>query len=83
MQVLITYRLTWQRNTEQGGDCSSSTVAAATLLNASGHLVCREGCVGMAALKYQCTDFSVDDNWSTGQGSNEMNFTGVTNFEAS
>ena len=84
MQVVITYRMTWKRDSVQGGNCDSDTVAAATLLNARGRLICRKGCAGrLAALKYQCTDFSVDENWSTGQGSNEVNLTGVTSFEAS
>ena len=54
------------------------------MLDVRGQLVCREGCSGsLVALKYQCTDFSVDENWSTGQGSSETNLTGVTDFEAS
>ena len=53
-----------------------------------GDITCRVGCTGirfgsLGLALYQCTDFSVDEDWSTGEGSNEANLTGVTNFEAS
>ena len=50
-----------------------------------GSLVCRSGCEGrnFGSLQYRCTDFSVNEDWSTGQGSNEVSLSGVTSFEAS
>ena len=80
---MVTHRIAWRRDTRQGGNCDANTTAAGTLIG-MGTLACRSGCSGeIGSLQYQCTDFSVDDNWSAGQGSNEMNLTSVVNFEAS
>ena len=80
---MITHRIAWRRNSTEGGNCDAHTTAARNLLG-GGALDCRSGCSGkIGSLQYQCTDFSVDDNWSAGQGSNEINLTPVVNFEAS
>ena len=80
---MVTHRIAWRRDSTAGGDCDANTTATGTLLG-EGTLVCRSGCSGnIGTLQYQCTDFSVTDNWSAGQGSNEMNLTSVVSFEAS
>ena len=80
---MITHRIAWRRNSAEGGNCNAHTTAAGTLLG-GGTLDCRSGCEGnIGSLQYQCTDFSVTDNWSAGQGSNEINLTSVVSFEAS
>ena len=59
-------------------------MSAGTLIGIDHPLVCRSGCSGdIGSLQYQCTDFSVDENWSAGQGSNEINLGSAVNFEAS
>ena len=50
----------------------------------SGSVDCRSGCLGnIGLLWYQCTDFSIVENWSAGQGSNEADLSETENFEAS
>ena len=59
-------------------------MAAGTLIGEAGEFFCREGCNGsLGSVQFQCTDFSVDEDWSAGQGSNEVNLTSVESFEAS
>ena len=80
---MITHRIAWRRNSTEGDSCDAHTTAARTLLG-GGTLACRSGCSGnIGSLQYQCADFSVTDNWSAGQGSNEINLTSVVSFEAS
>ena len=82
LQVLFTHRIAWSRGSPEG-NCDANTVAAATLIG-GGELACRSGCSGsIGFLQYQCTDFSVSEDWSAGQGSNEVSLSGVTSFEAS
>lgn len=75
--------MTWRR-TE--GFCDGSTVSTGDLVIFAGRnfmMTCRRGCSGSVAVLFQCTDFSIEEEWSDGQGSTEITFSGVTNFEAS
>ena len=64
--------------------CNASTVSAGTLIRVAGNITCQRGCSGsLGSVQFRCTDFSVDENWSAGQGSNEVTLSGVTKFEAS
>ena len=59
-------------------------MSAGTLIGEAGSITCQRGCSGsLGSVQFQCTDFSVDEDWSAGQGSNEVTLSGVTNFEAS
>ena len=59
-------------------------MSAGTLIGPAGNIVCQIGCSGtLGSVQFQCTDFSVEEDWSAGQGSTEMNLAGLTNFEAS
>ena len=58
-------------------------MSAGTLLG-GGSLTCHSSCSGtIVSLQYQCTDFSVAEDWSAGQGSHEVSLNGDTHFEAS
>ena len=80
---MVTHRIAWRR--DYGGTfCNATTVSAGTLIGSSDVFTCHVGCSGnIGSVRFQCTDFSVDENWSAGQGSNVVNLTEVTNFEAS
>ena len=85
LQVLFTHRIAWRRGSSEGGNCDASTVDEARMIG-GGELACSiaSGCSAfIGSLEYQCTDFSVAEDWSAGQGSNEVSLSGVTSFEAS
>ena len=83
LQVEFTHRIAWRRDSTQGGTCDDSTIENEELLG-SGELVCRKECSGtVGSMKYFCNDFSVLDNWSTGERTYEYNFGVISNFEAS
>ena len=78
---MVTHRIAWRRGT---AFCDASTVAAGTLIGLGGFFACTVGCSGnLGSVQFQCTDFSVDEDWSDGQGTNEVTLIGVANFEAS
>ena len=81
-QVEFTHRIAWKR----GGDafCDDTTISEGKLIGENGNLTCRKGCSGnIGSTKFNCTDFSVDEDWSAGEGSNVVNLTGDPRFEAS
>ena len=81
VQVEVTHRIAWRRGT---AFCDASTVAAGNLIGQGGAYACRSGCSGsLGSTQFQCTDFSVSEDWSAGQGSSTVTLSGVTNFEAS
>ena len=78
----ITHRIAWRRDSSEGGTCTQATIHAQTLLPSGGQLTCQSGCSGnIGDLSYYCTDFSVTDNWSTGERTYTHNFIGPS-FEA-
>lgn len=46
------------------------------LMNGEGTLSCYNGCTGniVSPMSYICTDYSIDENWSTGQRVVEYSF---------
>ena len=81
MQIVVTHRIAWRRG---WFFCNASTVSAGTLIGQAGSFACTVGCSGdLGSVQFQCTDFSVDEDWSAGQGTNEVTLSGVANFEAS
>ena len=80
LQVQVTHRVAWRRNTDAGGRCTQATIDAQTLLQGEGQLsrTCRSGCINgtIEDFSYYCTDFSVTDNWSAGERTYKYNFTG-------
>ena len=80
-QIVVAHRIAWERET---AFCNASTVSAGSLIGEHGTFTCRSGCSGsLGSTQFQCTDFNVDEDWSSGEGRNEVTLSGVTNFEAS
>ena len=78
---MVTHRIAWHSD---WAFCNASTVAAGTLIGPTGNIACTVGCSGnLGSVQFQCTDFSVSEDWSAGQGTNEVTLSGVANFEAS
>ena len=62
------FRISWRRS--YGGlVCTDEMIADATLVRGEGNVECFENCYGyLGPLSFQCTDFSVDEDWSSGRG---------------
>lgn len=75
-KVYITYKLSF---TDRA--CDSVSISDRTLVNVGGSLVCFGGCSGtlMSSLSYQCTDYSVDENWKYGQRTVILTFPSAQN----
>jgi hypothetical protein len=83
LQVQITHRIAWRRDSPIGRRCTQTAIDAQSLQSDEGHLACQSGCSGtIGDFSYYCTDFSVADNWSAGERTYMYsNFTGPF-FEA-
>ncbi|VDI29616.1 Hypothetical predicted protein [Mytilus galloprovincialis] len=75
-KVYITYKLSF---TDRA--CDSVSISDRTLVNVGGSLLCFGGCSGtlMSSLSYQCTDYSVDENWKYGQRTVILTFPSAQN----
>ena len=83
MQVFITHRIAWRRDTSEGM-CSRETIEMENLIG-RGSLICQTGCTGtIGTLNYYCTDYSEVDNWSAGERTYTYTFSNrsVMFFEA-
>ena len=82
LQVQITHRIAWRRDSSAGRGCTQAAIDAQTLLSSSHNLICQSGCSGnVGNFSYHCTDFSVTDNWSAGERTYTYNFVELS-FEA-
>ena len=50
-------------------NCNDNTIKNGIELNGEGNIDCFSGCTGsLGSLAYQCTDYSVIEDWSSGKG---------------
>ena len=83
LQIEITHRVAW-RASRIGNYCDQTTISSQDLLASGGYLVCESGCSEiMGNMSYYCTDFSISEDWTTGERTYTYNATGITDFEAS
>ena len=83
MQILVIHRIAWRRLLGNAF-CDASTVLSGSVIGpSSGGISCDVGCSPFisGSPQFRCTDFSVNEDWSAGELTNELNLTGVTNFE--
>lgn len=75
-KVTISFRIGWRRSYGSGTRCDQSTISSGQLIGPSGNtLDCREGCYGtVGSLFFRCTDFSVNEDWTTGTNSFQYTF---------
>ena len=67
--------MSWRRNSSSQFYCDDNTIASGNLLDGEGSLVCQRGCVSsLIPMKYVCTNFSADENWSFGMNDVLLNF---------
>lgn len=66
-QVEITYRLAFRRTFSGNFFCNASTISS--LLLGEDPLECLYGCSGniVPSMSYYCTDYSIDEDWSSGE----------------
>ena len=87
LQIMITHRIAWRRSWSGTTECEESDKDTTTLFYASSgeNLNCAVGCSGVVgAMTFFCTDFSLFEDWVTGERSYIYNIgTGLTYFEAS
>ena len=88
LQIMITHRIAWRRSWTSGNtQCEESHKNTTTQFYASSgnNLNCIVGCSGVVgAMAFFCTDFSLFEDWVTGERSYIYNIgTGSTYFEAS
>ena len=75
MQMEISFHISWRRD---HFPCDSSIINAGSLIG-DGSLTCQYGCSAtVSSLKYMCTEYSIDDNWSFGSNVIMYNFTAHT-----
>ncbi|KAL3883750.1 hypothetical protein ACJMK2_029984 [Sinanodonta woodiana] len=81
MEIEIDFRISWRRSDTF---CDESTIASRRyLLNRNSFLVCHKNCMGlMDYLTFYCTDFSSEDDWTSGKRSFRYTFpSNHINFE--
>jgi hypothetical protein len=83
-QVVFTHRIAWRRSA-LNIQCERSHFGTSTLFNDGvDTLRCLMGCTGVAAdLSFHCTDFSILEDWVTGERSSVFNIGTTVDFEAS
>ncbi|XP_076070857.1 uncharacterized protein LOC143042452 isoform X2 [Mytilus galloprovincialis] len=81
-EVEITYRLTFRRGAFERHECNDSTIINGDLVTGEGSLQCISGCSNIAtivpSMNYYCTDYSVDEDWTSGQDSTTYTFSATT-----
>ena len=87
LQIMITHRIAWRRSWSETTECEESHKNTTTPFYASPgeNLYCVEGCSGVVGeMTFFCTDFSILEDWVTGERSYIYNIsTNITYFEAS
>ena len=70
-QIALNWRMSWRRSYYwRDHFCAESDISDGNLLSGEGELSCASGpCSGLSlALNYVCTDFSGEEDWSSGLG---------------
>ena len=68
IQMEITFRISWRRSFNSLAYCDQSTIVNDQLIGANGNVQCEQGCSGtISDVRYRCTDFSVEEDWSFGE----------------
>jgi hypothetical protein len=68
IQMEITFRISWRRSFNSLAYCDQSTIVNDQLIGTNGNVQCEQGCSGtISDVRYRCTDFSVEEDWSFGE----------------
>ncbi|CAC5402582.1 unnamed protein product [Mytilus coruscus] len=72
LEVQITFRVSWRRDFSDHTKCDASTKDKHRLIGYNtGDMECLDGCmystVKIGTMEFYCTDFSEDENWTSGE----------------
>ena len=71
----VSLRIAWRRSYAGWAYCDDDTIAQRVEIG-SGSLECRSGCSGtLIPMYYNCTDYSLTEDWSGGVGVYRVNVT--------
>ena len=81
IQMEISFHISWRRSFNSEAFCDQSVINSGELIGVDGELTCSEGCSGsISRLRFRCTDFSHEEDWSFGENTILHNFTGEPNI---
>ncbi|XP_078378906.1 integrin beta-like protein A [Oculina patagonica] len=73
--VIITFRIGWRSTYNSFTFCDQSTINSGQLIGINDDLECRDRCSGsVGKLLFRCTDFSTNEDWTTGTNSFQYTF---------
>ncbi len=79
IQIEITHRMSWRRSAYY---CDQNTINNRQLIG-GGYLYCSRGCRWyLGSLSFYCTDYSVAEDWSSGERTWQVNVGKPSNFQA-
>ncbi len=79
-QIEFTHRMSWRRSA--GFFCDQNTINNRQLIG-GGNLYCNRGCYWyLGSLNFYCTDFSVAEDWSSGEKTWQANIGVISYFQA-
>ncbi|XP_053390668.1 uncharacterized protein LOC128553512, partial [Mercenaria mercenaria] len=68
-EVIIDYRISWRMTYSTSFNCNDYTIQEGTRIGGEGTIACFDNCIGsLGYLYYQCTDYSTNEDWSSGKG---------------
>ena len=71
----VSIRIAWRRSYDSRTHCDDNTIAQGVEIG-TGTLECRSGCSGtLIPMHYNCTDYSLTEDWSGGVGMYRVNVT--------
>ena len=77
LQMEIFFHVSWRLSFSGDAYCDQTIVESGELIGLDGALECESGCSGdISDMRYRCTDFSIDEDWSFGERVVVHNFTG-------
>ena len=83
-QIEISYRVSWRRSYGSQHYCNDSMISGSEYNYGEDSLECRYNCgttfTILNRMEYKCTDYSADEDWTTGVNSVVMHFGALTDF---
>ncbi|XP_060589867.1 integrin beta-like protein B [Ruditapes philippinarum] len=68
-EVIIEYRISWRMTYSSKFTCDDDIIQQGNKIGGEGSIECFQNCQGfLGQLYYKCTDYSVNEDWSSGRG---------------
>ena len=73
--MIITFRIGWRRSYDSSTFCDQSVINSGQLIGINDYLSCSRRCYGdVGLLRFRCTDFSINEDWTIGTNSFQYTF---------